>query len=271
MTLKAFLGDVFMGVLACYQSGAIVHHMGMVYPKRNNQLRVFIPGGHKLGAGAVVTVHLDNRTGVDMLDADLKVYRCSYKGRITQVDEHWALIDPVEFMLVHGFKVVEQWREPGYEFPADERPARALIPSPRQVLGPVEFADHDNKAGVLTTLSKRQPHTTVLAFLSAVDKDVFIISQPDTFKLALLKREPRCYFTIDERASYVVGQAGGWRWRTLEMMAYQLPAGSAMYEQVREAFVQKIPFEAGFFSIPGLEVIHLQYLDHVPAGVRRRV
>ena len=71
MALKDYLGDQFLGVLASYQPQGIVHHICVVYPRRNNQLNLFIPKGHHLAVGSLVTLHLDNRTGVDELDAPL--------------------------------------------------------------------------------------------------------------------------------------------------------------------------------------------------------
>lgn len=269
MALKDYLGAQFLGVLASYQSEGIVHHIGVVYPRRCNQLRFFVPKGHTLELGSLVTLHLDNRTGVDALDAELRVYRCSYKGRVREVDENWVLIDPVEFMLIHGFRVVEEGREPGYEYPLDTRPAQPLPPSPLQTLSPIEAKDHENKIGILTTLAQGQPHTTVLAFLTSQDDDVFLISEPGTFKLQLLHRQPRCFFTIDERAKFTFEQAIEWNYSTFDMQAHAIAQGTPLYEQVRNAFVEKIPFEAGFFMIEGLEMLHLRRSTFVFAGEHR--
>lgn len=269
MALKNYLGEQFLGVLAAYQAQGIVHHIGVVYPHSCNQLRVFIPKGHQLALGSLVTLHLDNRTGVDALDAELRVYRCSYKGRVILSDEGWVHVEPVEFMLIHGTSVVEEWRESGYEFPVDLRPASALPPTPLQTLAPIEPKDHENKVGVLTTLAQGQPHTTVLAFLTSQDDDVFLISAPGSFKLQLLHRQPRCFFTIDERAKYTFEQAIDWNYSIFEMQAHSVPQGSAIYEQIRRAFIHKIPFEAGFFMIEGLEMLHLRRSTYVFAGEHR--
>ncbi|MBZ0225087.1 MAG: hypothetical protein K8F51_03815, partial [Comamonas sp.] len=115
MALKDYLGEQFLGILASYQASGIVHHIGVVYPRRNNQIRFFIPRGHALAMGSLVTLHLDNRTGVDELDAELRVYRASFKGRISDIDENWVTIDPLECQLVHGLTLVENIRAPGYD------------------------------------------------------------------------------------------------------------------------------------------------------------
>ena len=269
MALKDYLGEQFLGILAAYQPQGIVHHIGVVYPRSCNQLRVFIPKGHSFRLGDLLTLHLDNRTGVDALDAELRVYRCSYKGRVIVVDENWVHVEPVEFMLIHGFQVVEEYKEPGYTYPLDTRPKLDLPVTPLTSLGPIEAKDHENKVGVLTTLAHGQPHTTVLAFLTSQEDDVFLISEPTTFKLQLLHRQPRCFFTIDERAKYTFEHSIEWNYSIFEMQAYSVPLGSSIYEQIRYAFINKIPFEAGFFMIEGLEMLHLKRKSYVFAGESR--
>ncbi|MFT0531704.1 hypothetical protein ACMHYJ_02570 [Castellaniella hirudinis] len=266
MALKDYLGEQLLGVLASYQPQGIVHHIGVVYPRADNALRVFIPKGHALAQGSLVTLHLDNRTGVDELDAELRVYRTSYKGRVTATDEGWLTLQPVEYMLIHGLGVVEQYQAPGYAFPSDARIESDLPTTPLQVLGPVQQREHHNKVGILTTLAVDHPHTTVLAFLNTEADDVFMISVPGTFKLRQLKRNPRCFFTIDERAKFTFEQAIHWNYTILEMQAHAVPPSMPLYEQVRTAFVLKNPWEAGFFLMDGLEMVHLKCQAVVFAG-----
>ena len=269
MALKDFLGEQLLGVLASYQPQGIVHHICVVYPRNNNQLRLFIPKGHRLEPGSLATLHLDNRTGVDELDAELRVYRVSYKGRVLSVDEGWALLEPLEYMLMHGMQCIEEQREPGYAFPQDTRPAQALTETPLAQLPGIEHKDHANKVGVLTTLAAGQPHTTVLAFLTSAKDDVFLISMPGTFKSQVLKREPRCFFTIDERANFTFEHAIEWNYTILETRAHLVPPSSAVYEQIRREFILKNPWEEAFFLSPELEMFHLQCQAVVCAGQAR--
>jgi hypothetical protein len=269
MALRDYLGEQILGVLASYQASGIVHHICVVYPRRDNQLQLFIPKGHALAAGSLVTLHLDNRTGVDELDAELRVYRTSYKGRVQAVDENWATVTPVEFSLIHGIKVVESQREPGYEFPADPRPSRPLADTPLTQVPEPEAKDHPNKIGVLTTLTPQQPHTTVMAFLSSEDDDVFIITRPGTFKSQVLKRESRCFFTIDERAKFTFDQSIHWNYTILEMQAYVVPKTAALYEPLRAQFILKNPWEAAFFMETDIEMFHLRRAGVVCAGEAR--
>ena len=48
MALRDYLNEQLLGIVASYQSTGVVHHIGVVYPKRNNQLQIFIPRGHAL-------------------------------------------------------------------------------------------------------------------------------------------------------------------------------------------------------------------------------
>lgn len=266
MALKDYLGEQLLGVLASYQANGLVHYIGVVYPRANNELRVFIPKGHSLATGSLVTLHLDNRTGIDEFDAELRVYRTSYKGRVIEIDESWVVLEPVEYMLIHGLQVVEQYNQTGYSFPADNRAEPDLPLSPLTELGQVQTKEHHNKVGILTTMAVDQPHTTVLAFLNTEVDDVFIISVPGTFKLHQLKRDNRCFFIIDERAKFTFEQAIDWNYTILEARAYMVPEKTKLYEQVRSAFVEKNPWEAGFFRIDGLEMVHMKCESVVFAG-----
>lgn len=69
------------------------------------------------------------------------------KGRVVQTDNNGATVEPVKFMLIHGTRMVEEYREPGFTFPADERPVTGLPPTPLQRLPPVDGKEHHNKVG----------------------------------------------------------------------------------------------------------------------------
>lgn len=109
----------------------------------------------------------------------------------------------------------------------------------------------------------------MLAFLNTEADDVFVISTPDTFKMQLLQRDPRCFFIIDERAKFTFEQAIEWNYTILETQAHRVPPTSPVYEQVRTAFVLKNPWEAGFFRLDGLEMVHLACKAMVFAGEPR--
>lgn len=268
MALKDYLGEQLLGVLAAYQGNTTIHHICVVYPRRSNQLHIFIPKGHQLTTGSLVTLHLDNRTGVDEFDGNLRVYRTSYKGRIVDADESWITVEPVEYMLFHGVKVVESYSAEGYVFPLDVRPHKQIPASALKEFPNVESKDNPNKVGVLTTLAAGQPHTTVLAFLSTEADDIFLISMPNTFKSQVLMRESHCFFTIDERAKFTFEQAIEWNYTIIEAQAHLVEKTSPIYERIRSEFILKNPWEAGFFLSPEIEMFHLKKQSIVYSGER---
>jgi hypothetical protein len=87
-SLLAFLGSPLLGVAATYADPASketgVYICGVEIHDDDTLLLSF-PKGHQLAAGDKITLHLDNRTGVDEYDASLSVYRASYKGRVERV------------------------------------------------------------------------------------------------------------------------------------------------------------------------------------------
>lgn len=144
MNLVHYLGKQTLGVLACYQQGKVVMHICGVYPRTNNALRVFFPKGHALAVGDVATLHLDNRTGVDQFDANISVYRASYKGRVVEVDEDWVLLEQRECQVMYGLSCVLDIRAPDYHYPQDTREERAVPFTPLNALPETEHHDFTN-------------------------------------------------------------------------------------------------------------------------------
>ena len=138
MSLVTYLGKQILGVLASYQGQEIVIHICGVYPQHDNHLRLFFPQGHALQPGDLATIHLDNRTGVDEFDSSIRVYRASYKGRVISIEDDWALLEPRECMLLHGFSAVENLREPGYDYPRDPRVSQAVPLTALTCMPPIE-------------------------------------------------------------------------------------------------------------------------------------
>ncbi|GGY24465.1 hypothetical protein [Paludibacterium paludis] len=258
MSLQTFIGKQVLGVLAFYRHGKTIIHICCVYPLFDNSLKIFFPRGHSLVLGDFATIHLDNRTGVYEFDSDIKVYRASYKGHVSEVDGDWLTLTARECIVVHGMSPVLSLKEPGYEFPKDCRPERAISKSPLNTIP--KFADKDfpNKVGVLVTEAIEQPHTTVLAFLSSEDDDIFLITFPETFKSKLLKRSAHCYFVMDERASYTFEKSIEWNYTIIEGEAYSIERSDPVFEEVRQAFIDKNPWELPFFIRQDLEMYHIK-------------
>jgi hypothetical protein len=255
--LLSFIDSPVLGVAATYTDKTNVYICG-VDIRANDDLLLTFPKGHQLTVGDNITLHLDNRTGVDEYDAELQVYRCSYKGQIAKVNDAQVLVNPVEFELYHGITVIYQFAQDGYQHPADKRAEIALPITPLSGFPIPDLSEVDNKIGVLVTHAISQPHTTVLAFLSSEEDDIFFITFPETFKSKLLKRDHHCHFAIDSRAVFTYTHAIEWNYSIIEADAYQIPQSHPLFEPIREAFVQKNPWEVGFFSHPQIELYHLK-------------
>ncbi|MCL6326566.1 hypothetical protein [Pectobacterium polaris] len=266
MSLVSYLGKQTLGVLAGYKQDGVVIHICGVYPNADNSLRVFFPHGHEFAVGDLATIHLDNRSGVDEFDANIQVYRASYKGRVVVSDGDWVVLEPRECQLLHGFTPVLDIREPGYQFPQDDRPSMPVPLTPMIDFPQMEKQDFSNKVGVLITMAAEQPHTTVLAFLSSVDNDIFLITFPETFKSQLLKRNPHCFFAMDERSHYTFERTIEWNYTIIEGEAFIIERDNPLYEKVRHEFVAKNPWEIAFFTRPDVEVYHIKSKQLVCPG-----
>lgn len=226
------------------------------------QLKVLLPNGHALSEDQWVTLHLDNRTGISEYDAELQVNRLSFKGRVSRVSEYEVIIEAIEYQVYYGISVIKEYQMKGYQFPVDLRPSNALPISPLHHAPHIDDKEHENKIGVLLTFAEQQPHTTVMAFLSSVEDDIFFITFPSTFKGQVLSRDNRCYFAIDSRATFTFEQAIEWNYSIICGDVYSVPKDSPLFLQIQELFITKNPWEVGFFSHPDIQMYHLK-AEHV--------
>ncbi|MBB1485100.1 adenylate/guanylate cyclase domain-containing protein [Oceanospirillum sediminis] len=262
--LPQVIGSPAIAVAASYQGDNLVLYIGQASLYSDNSLSFYMPGGHQLKTGDYLTLHLDNRTGVDEFDADLRVYRTSYKGLVTATENEYTVHIAVrDFSLVHGMSEVLAERQPDYGFPPDGRPVKALPVTPLTDMPELNHEEHDNKIGVLVTRTPEQPHTTAMAFLSTSEDDIFIISFPSTFKVQQLQKDNRCYFAIDERASFTFENAIDWNYVLIAAEAYEVPVDHLIYQPVKSAFIDKNPWEIGFFADPNVRLYHLKCLSTV--------
>ncbi|RQW62264.1 hypothetical protein [Vibrio viridaestus] len=222
------------------------------------RLKVIFPHGHQLNTEQLVTLHLDNRTGVSEYDAELQVNRLSFKGIVQTLSDYEAIVDALEYQVFYGISVIKQFTHPTYEFPADTRTSRDLPTSPLSSTPIMDSDEHDNKIGVMLTFAQQQPHTTVMAFLSSVDDDVFFITFPSTFKGQLLGKDNRCYFAIDSRATFTFEKHIEWNYSIIYGDVFQIPKGTAVFKEIQELFITKNPWEMGFFSHPDIQLYHLK-------------
>lgn len=261
LSIKALIGQRVLAVLGAYNhntpSQMDVYICG-ISPISDNQLHVFLPKGHQLELGQAVTLHLDNRTGIAEYDAELHVNRVSYKAKVTKIDDFHVVIDALEYQVFYGLSPIKEYRASGYAFPLDERPLMPLAETPLLEMPSIDMEEHDNKIGVLLTYAPQQPHTTVMAFLSSSEDDIFFITFPSTFKGQLLSKDNRCYFAIDNRATYTFEQAVEWNYSIIQGQVYEVPKTSALFKQIQVHFVEKNPWEMAFFTHPEIQMYHLK-------------
>lgn len=261
-TLEGLFGNHILAVAGAYKDAEISDDMEIaicgVEFLSDTKLILSLPKGHQLLSEQLVSVHLDNRTGVSEYDADLKVYRGSFKGKVVDTKAFSVTVEALEYQVFYGITVVKEYRASTYEFPNDDRPMQALPISPLHSLPDIDLDESDNKVGVLFSFALNQPHSTAMAFLSSVNDDIFFITFKGTFKEQVLKREPQACFAIDGRATFTFEHAIEWNYSIVAGEVYQVPKGSALFEAVRESFIEKNPWEVGFFSHPDVEMFHLK-------------
>ncbi|QUX91624.1 hypothetical protein CYL31_09465 [Marinomonas sp. A3A] len=260
LALSDLIGKQVLGVAGTYGSreNAMDVYICGVNILSDTSLELFFPNGHQLKANQKVTVHLDNRTGVSEYDADLKVYRSSFKGIVASTTGRKAQLTAIEYEVYYGASIVKSFQADNYEHPSDNRPAVDLPYSPLTVAPEIDDSENDNKIGVLMTFAKQQPHSTVMAFLSSVDDDIFFITFPSTFKAKLLSRNNQCYFAIDGRATFTFEEAIEWNYSIIKSDVYEIPKSNPVFQQIQELFIQKNPWEMGFFSHPEVTMYHLK-------------
>lgn len=258
--LKNYLPRRTVTVTASYEQNDIIASIAAAEIHNDNTLELTFPKINPYQNRKTLTLHLDNRTGVESFDSDLRVYRCSYKGSIIDSDEHTALIAPLEYQLVYSNKIVEAFQSPVFKYSEDNRIERELQESELTEFSLVDVDDneHSNKLGVLITKSIDLPHTTVMAFLSTIEDDIFLITMKGNRKSMNLHRDPNCCFAIDHRATYFFERAYDWNYTIIKGKAYQISNGNPLFKEIQRKFIDKNPWELVFFSSPDVEMFHIK-------------
>ncbi len=219
---------------------------------------LFFPKANPFVSGQKITLHLDNRSGIEQYDEHLRVYRTSVKAHIAESSEGkaHAIID--EYELVHSNSIVERYAQKGFKYDDDVRPVKG-VPSDSE-LESVQFENEefDNKLGVLVTRGCGSPHTTVMAFLSDSLDNIFLISPKNMRKAFNLERDNRCLFAIDHRANYQFEKAYEWNYTIISGEAFQIAAGTGIFDSIQREFVRKNPWELLFFSAPEIAMYHIR-------------
>ena len=258
-TLPELIGSKILVVAAHYfrEETTRVYVCGALV-RFDNSLSLIMPRGHQLEQEDRITLHLDNRTGVSEYDEELSVFRLSYKGVVTSIDSNRVEVKPLEFQVFYGIRPVLEFIADNYHYPSDYREDAVIPESPLELPPPIDQSEHNNKVGVLITEAISQPHTTVMAFLSSQQDDIFMITFPNSFKSQVLKRNNHCYFAIDNRATYAFEEAIEWNYSIIEAEAYKISRERELFSAIQELFILKNPWEAGFFGRPDVEMFHLK-------------
>jgi hypothetical protein len=255
--LIKFLPQQLVGVAAAYHDGEIQAMVALVTLRHDDGLVLKFPKRNPFRTGDAITVHLDDRVGSEIFSIELTVYRGSYKGIVVRSEDLEIAVSPVDFELVYGTSIVASFRAGGYQHPTDTRPPRSLVVSSLLRPALTDEKEKSNKLGVLVTRALDRPHTTVMAFLSTVEDDIFLVTTKQTFKYHNLERDPRCVFALDHRAEFSFDRQVDWNYTIYEADAFQVTAPQTT-SAVRAAFVEKNPWEEPFFSNPEAVVLHLK-------------
>jgi hypothetical protein len=255
--LLKFLPYRIYGVVCAYRSGLTDVEIAGVEIAGDDSLELHFPKANPFFVGEAVTIHLDDRSGSELYSIELRVYRCSYKGVVTRVSGTSMTVAPVDFTLVYSTRVVATYRIPSYSYPVETRPIRALEVSPLTRFALPDEKERENKLGVWITRAMGRPHTTVMAFLSSENDDIFLITQAGTFKYENILRDPDCCFAIDHRGSFQFDRAIDWNYTIFKARAHTVPSDHAIFAEVQARFVEKNPWEIAFFSDPEIRMFHL--------------
>ena len=245
-------------IISGYRNGQIDSYVALYDLEPGNFLTVTFPKEHHFTPGQAVTLHLDNRTGVGEYDAELRVYRVCYKGRVGSVTGNQILITPEEFQLVYSDRCINKFVDPSYKY--EEFDSSASLPESDIRLSDLSWnnREFENKLGVLITTLPSRPHSSLMAFLSGRCDDVFLISMKNTFKAQALRYNNSCCFAMDHRADFVFEKAYDWNYTIVRAKAFKISPDNPAYEEIQYEFVNKNPWETSFFTSPEIEMYHLK-------------
>jgi len=260
-TLLRYLPRRTFAIVAGYRGEETAVLVAAALIGEDDGLSLSFPKGHPFEAGDRVTVHLDDRTGVEIYSAELLVHRCSYKGLVVSAGAEELRVKAEEYTLIHGSRVLIAFKSPGYDHPRDPRPMiQEKAPRPGKARGRSDPREDANKLGVWITRGVERPHTTVMAFLSSEADDIFLISQAGSFKSSLIHRDRRCHFAIDHRANWNFEKRYEWNYTIVRAEARIIPRGDPRFAGIQAEFVEKNPWEIVFFTDPSIELFHLEPL-----------
>ena len=256
--LQSYIPPTGIAIVSGYYESRILAYVALYRLMDDASLNISFPKGHRFGKGDLLTIHLDNRTGVDEFDADLRVSRSSYKGTVSYVDGNSIGVVPDEYKLYYSSNCLEEYRTPQFRY--DEVRTGRTLPESGIQMEDLNWnkREFENKLGVLMTRLEKRPHTSLMAFLSNEEDDIFLISLKETFKSKLLHWDNRCCFAIDHRAEFIFEKAYDWNYTIIEGETFRISKENPVYDEIQYRFVMKNPWETSFFTHPDIEMYHIK-------------
>ncbi len=230
--------------------GGIIYH--------ESSIEIIFPKMNPFKTGQKISFHLDNRTGLEEYDINLKVYRVSVKAVVLRSEKNTIFVEPVEYKMNYGNKTIDTYTKTGYTFPFDKRNEHQLLEAKTSLSMIPDISEHENKLGVLITKAIERPHTTVMAFLSSDRDDIYIISHNDSFKSKNIHRDSECVFAIDHRASFRFEKAIEWNYTLIRGTLREVSRNNPLFDRIQTLFVDKNPWELVFFTDSTVEMYQLE-------------
>ncbi len=256
--INNYIADRSFAIVSGYRAGSVVSEMG-VTSRIDEIIDITFPRGNLFQPGQKVSVYLDNRTGVELVDANLNVYRVAVKGHVKWVDGNEIQIIPEFYELFYGNSIIERFSAPGYAHPQDKRSEVIVPESPLGIYDLTnDFIIDNNKVGIFITKAEERPHSTVMAYLSNEKDDIFLISHRGSFKSDNIVRDRECAFAIDHRAEIAFERAVFWNYTVIKGHLFRISADNPLFPVIQASFVEKNPWETVFFTHDNIEMFHIQ-------------
>lgn len=258
--LSDFIKNHSYAIVAGYKNDEIVSALaGIIY--RDRLIELYFPKVNPFEVNQKITFHLDNRTGVEEFDINLKVYRVSVKGKAIAKNDNVLIVELIEYEMKYSNKIIDKYISPNYSFPVDNRRliqlnevnlSNGLIP---------DIKENANKLGVLITKAIERPHTTVMAFLSSTNDDIFIISHNDSFKSKNMNRDENCVFAIDHRSNFTFEKAIDWNYTLIKGKLQKVSRSNKIFNTLQSMFIDKNPWEYAFFTDEKIEMYYIKPIE----------
>lgn len=256
--LTEYVGNQLIGLITSYTHKNVVIEISKIKIKDKNKLIITTELNPKFKKGDKVTVHLDSRNDIDIIDARFDIYRLSYKGLISEVKNHSYLIEPIEYVIAYGYDPIEQFLKTSYKYPTDEREAKPLPIS--DLKSPVKASSTNNEEnlGILVTKGIYHPHTSIMSYLMLEDESLILLSSDSTFKSKLLFKDNECWYSIDKRSIENSLENRNYNYFTKKYKVFEIPKEKQVFKEVKHLFITKNPFESPFFYENKIRMLHLK-------------